>query len=191
MFTFVPLPDDDRDFTVLAARLITGAVATHRPQDVRVFQVDNWFDHKWLGFSGKTLGALGVWTKPLTVPPFVANRLVRQWHSVADQNTDVYRFLGAGPNIHHRGWSARNLQRLVRQVVPRSALFWFSGNTTNTGRGSLMGYLPVERDVWAWFLALERADGRWRITHRKNIQAYEIRSFESAAGRVERGEGRD
>jgi hypothetical protein len=211
MFDLGAALDDDRDFLDLATRLIAGAAKVHGPEDVLIYKIDNWFDHKWLGFSGKVLAAIGVWSSPLTLPPFVANRVVRRWHYRRDEVGDGYRVQVSPPDVHHRGWTARNLQRRVRQVVPDSALFWFSGNTAATGRGSLMAYapvdpdlwpwspdpegpagassksIPVDPDLWPWFLAFVR-DPKWKVAHRKNIHAYEVRSFEEAAERVHQGE---
>jgi hypothetical protein len=182
MFDLNPDPDDDPNFVELVSRLIGGAAAVHQPGDVRIYKIDNWFDHKWLRFSGKVIGAVGIWASDLTIPPFVFNRVVRRWHYLRGEFGTDYRLLGPGPDIHHRGWSARNLQRRVRQIAPTSALFWFSGNTSETGRGSLMAYIPVEQDHWPWFLAFARA-AAWKIIRRKNIHPYEVRLFQEAAGR--------
>ena len=168
---------DDPRFIDLVARIITGAVVMHGPPEARVFKIDHWFDHKWLAFSGKTLGALGVWSKRLTVPPFVANRIIDQWLYLRDKTGASYRCAGPGPNIHHCGPAAENLCRRVEQVAPASALFWFSGDTAATGRGSLMGYIPVERDYWSWFLAFTRDDA-WRVVQRKKIHDNEVRLFQ-------------
>src|SRR4051794_12954234 len=99
-------PDDDRGFIELISRLIAGAATTHRPLDLLIYKIDNWFDHKWLGFSGQTLGALGVWARPLTLPPFVPNRVIRGWHYQREEVGGGYRELGSPPDVHHRGWSA-------------------------------------------------------------------------------------
>ena len=180
MFDLGMAPDDDRGFIELVSRLNAGAVATHGPPDLLIYKINNWFDHKWLGFSGKMLGALGVWSRPLTLPPFVSNRVIRGWHYQRDEGGG-YRELGPPPDVHHRGWSAQNLHRRVEKIVPDSALLWFSGNTATTGRGCLMAYLPVvDQEHWPWYLALIR-DGEWKIARRKGIHPYEIRSFEDAA----------
>lgn len=173
---------DDPGFVDLITRIIVGSVTTYQPHEVRVFRIDNWFDHKWLRFSGKTLGQLGVWATPLTLPPFVSNRLTRQWRLVSDSATEGYQPTDLGAGIHHRGWAAENLQRRVKQLAPTCALFWFSGSTAETGRGSLMAYIPVaqEDDHWAWYLAFER-EGGWEVVRRKNIHEYELRKFEEAA----------
>ena len=138
-----------RIFFKHASRIISGAVEIHRPREIRIFKIDNWFDHKWLAFSGKGIGAIGIWNTQefLTLPPFVQNRLVDQGQYVRDESSGRYAFIGAGTNIHYRGWSARNLQRRVTRIVPDTALFWYSGNSATTGRGSLMGYLPLDQDV--------------------------------------------
>ena len=183
MFEWNAAPDDDPEFVKLVSRLISGAVAIHQVPGVRVYMIDNWFDHKWLGFSGKALGAIGVWANPETIPPFVSNRVVQQWRYEHDELGDGYHLIDNGRDIHRQGSSAANLQRRVRQIVPASALFWFSGNTSVNGRGSLMAYLPVEHDHWPWFLAFVR-NGDWKINRRKDIHQNEVRLFEEAADKI-------
>ena len=171
---------DDPCFVSFVTQLISGAIVTHQAPEVYIFKIDHWFDHKWLGFSGKFLGAVGSWRKRLTIPPFVANRIVDQRHYGFDEGGDNYQLLaGQGRRIHHRGRAGDNLYRSVKQIAPTSALFWYSGDTAATGRGSLMGYIPIEDDHWPWFLAFVRDDD-WRISHRKDIHEYEVRLFQEA-----------
>lgn len=173
-------PDDDREFMQFVSRLIAGAVARHRPSDLLIYRINNWFDHKWLGFSGRAVGALGIWCRRLTIPPFVSNRVIRGWHYQRDEVGDNYSEIGSPPDVHHRGSSAANLTRGIEKVVPNTALFWFSGNTAKTGRGSLMAYIPVpDQELWPWYLAFVR-DGDWKIDRRKGIHPYEIRAFEGS-----------
>jgi hypothetical protein len=199
---------DDSDFLAYVSRLISGTAEIHRFREVRVFKIDNWFDDWWLAFSGKSLGAVGVWQMQefLTIPPFVQNRIIDQGQYVRDESSGQYAFIGAGTNIHHRGWSARNLQRRVTRIVPETALFWYSGSSATNGRGSLMGYLPLDQDVcgdhatsgphirrweeklaldcerWIWYLAIVREAG-WKIARRRNIQAHEVGMLERASER--------
>ncbi len=184
MLDLEPNSDDDPDFVALVNRLIAGTLIVHGLEDARIFKIDNWFDHKWVGFSGIRIGGVGVWRNPLTVPPFVVNRIVQQWHYRRDDSGD-YTSLGTGPNIHHRGWSGDNLWRHVQRIAPNSGLFWYSGNTSATGRGSLMGYIPVEQSHWTWFLGFVRGK-TWKVARRKNIYNYEIRSFMDSSGRAGR-----
>jgi hypothetical protein len=154
--------------------IIEGAVAIHQPDEFHVTKVDHWFDHKWKGFSGKVLGALGVWHRPVTVPPFVQNRIVEQRRFERRGDSKGYVLATSAPEIHHHGRSEDNLHRPARRVAPHTALFWYSGDTQSTGRGSLMGYIPVEGDYWTWYLAFRR-DEEWRVLHRNGIQEYEVR----------------
>jgi hypothetical protein len=177
MFLVNPEPDDDPEFIELAVRLIAGATRVHGPARASAFKVDNWFGHAWLGFAGKGLGQLGVWKEPLTIPPFVANRLVGEWHFEHDPEQGGYRARTSAQQLHFQGPSRTNLYRRVRHLAPVSALYWFSGNTRANGRGSLMGYIPFEQDHWGWFLSFER-EREWRITRGKNIDDHDVRRFE-------------
>lgn len=180
-------PDDDRGFIELISRLTAGAAVTHRPFDLLIYKINNWFDHKWLGFSGKTLGALGVWAWPLTLPPFVSNRVIRGWYYQRDEVGGGYSEKASPPDVHHKGWSAQNLHRRCEEIVPASALLWFSGNSATNGRGSLMAYIPVAyQELWPWYIAFTR-DGEWKKAHRKGIHPYEIRSFERAVESPQQG----
>jgi len=187
MIALAQSADDDHEFIGIVSGLIAGSVGVHHPELVWIHKIDNWFDHKWLGFSGKTLGMIGVWAKDLTVPPFVSNRIIGKWHYRYEGFEADYKLSESEKNIHHRGWSAQNLQRRVGKIAPDAALYWFSGNTSATGRGSLMGYIPTEHDHWIWFLAFTR-DGGWAVSHRKNIHAYEVHLFEETAAGIRAGD---
>jgi hypothetical protein len=49
---------------------MVGAEEAINTKQTYVVKIDNWFGKRWLGFSGKALGALGVRKKKLTLPPF-------------------------------------------------------------------------------------------------------------------------
>jgi hypothetical protein len=173
---------DDGRFLSLAEEIVAGAVVTHRPLEAYVFKIDHWFDHKWLGFSGKFLGAIGSWQKRLTVPPFVASRILAQRYWVRDSEGG-YEAAEGRRDVHHVGPAEKNLLRTVKCVAPEAALFWYSGDTTETGRGSIMGYVPVGEDHWVWYVACERRDD-WRVPRRKGIHEYEVRMFREAGAGV-------
>jgi hypothetical protein len=88
---------DDSDFLGLLGSLVGGLVARLNPEEVWIVHIDNWFDHKWLEFSGtgtvpsklprmfKTLGIppdmlasdkVAFYKKKVTFPPFTPNRIL-------------------------------------------------------------------------------------------------------------------
>src|SRR5260370_30312598 len=72
-----PQVDDAVEFVVLVEACVNGDLRVHKPKELVLIHIDNWFSQKWLHFSGKALGSVGVWQRDqnLTVPPFVPNRV--------------------------------------------------------------------------------------------------------------------
>jgi hypothetical protein len=68
MFPIAPLENDDSEFLELASHIAGQVIQQFRPVDVFLIRTDHWFGTKWLGFSGKMLGALGVTKCRLTLP---------------------------------------------------------------------------------------------------------------------------
>ncbi len=77
--------DDAPDFVRQVEQVANGVIRRHAPETLVLIKIDNYFGSKWLGFSGKALGLLGVWHNPdyhpannIRIPPFVPNRVVSQ-----------------------------------------------------------------------------------------------------------------
>jgi len=166
---------DDRQFVDAITNVIAATLNNHRPDDVQIFRIDNWFGHHWLGFSGKVLGALGIRANRLTMPPFVANRITDQFGFQLDPKTDSYASVLPDRALHFAGPSAENLRRTIAKIAPNTGLFWYSGTTLTTNHGSLMGYIPTadETEMWTWYLSFVRK-GDWVVTRRINIPPYEM-----------------
>ena len=43
---------DDAGFIALLNSLVQGLILNRAPEELWIIQIDNWFDHMWLGFSG-------------------------------------------------------------------------------------------------------------------------------------------
>jgi hypothetical protein len=86
---------DDPGFVEVLNSLVQGLISQHEPEALWIIQIDNWFDHKWLRFSGMggvaspfLIGGLVTGydsvkiefyqDKP-TFPPFTPNRVLGQW----------------------------------------------------------------------------------------------------------------
>lgn len=169
--------DDDPSFINLVQRIIHGVVSTKKPKDYCVVRIDNWFGQRWLNFSGKMLGALGVRKTPnTTFPPFVPSRVrsytLFAWAPEKDDYTNVEE-----PHAVHK-WqpSSANLQNFVGKTFPDACFFWFSGNTKENHRGSLMGYVSSDGECWTWYLEFQR-QGEWKQSKRANITPEQIDFF--------------
>lgn len=119
MIELKPIQTEDPQFVELASQVLNGLIRLHSPQEVYAIQIDHWFDHKWQHFSGKTIGALGVWRSTLTVPPFDPGRVVSQSHfRVKDSSTATYEAEEVKP-LHLDQWSGHNLHRFTSTLVPQ------------------------------------------------------------------------
>ena len=65
-----PTDIDDPRFIALAKGFLTAALTSSPPTEIYLVRVNEWFDAKWLNFSGKLFGAVAVWKEtPTTIPP--------------------------------------------------------------------------------------------------------------------------
>jgi hypothetical protein len=135
----IPEQDDAHDFVALVEQSVNGILRQYAPLGLVLIKIDNWFGPKWLGFSGKALGAIGVWYKKLTIPPFVPNRIVSERQFVAP----TYVETAMRQPIHLNIASRDALRRRVSEVARGAALVWFSGDSNKSDRGSVMAYVPV------------------------------------------------
>jgi len=166
--------DDEAEFVKLVELAVNGVLHRYTPASLALVKTDNWFGRKWLYFSGKALGALGVWNVPtdrrpnnlLRIPPFVPERVVSQRRFIAPD----YQEIDPGKPLHRHIHSSFALERRVAELEPRTALAWYSGNSLANGRGAFMAYIPVGTSYWPWYAELKRAE-TWGITAQaKNIK---------------------
>jgi hypothetical protein len=163
---------DDADF-VAKVQAVAVAIATrYAPHEVVVVKLDNWFGPKWLGFSGKTLGALGVWKSPPTVPPFVPARVL---HQLRFQGP-VFDAAPQGDALHIATSSEAALKCQLSDAAPGAAVIWFSGGTAGNGRGAVMAYVPNDDSYSAWYAGWLRKD-EWRPVMLRGLSTSELRSL--------------
>lgn len=154
----IPEQDDAHDFVALVEQSVNGILRQNAPSSLVLIKVDNWFGPKWLDFSGKILGAIGVWQRKLTIPPFVPNRIVSERRFVAP----VYSETAMPTPIHLCIPSKVARTRSVSDVAPGAALIWFSGDSKNSGRGSVMSYVPAGESYWSWYVGYAKRES-WRV----------------------------
>jgi|ERR1043166_5024591 hypothetical protein len=164
--------NDDAEFVEIASRVLAASVGLFHPAEVYVVHIDNWFDVKWRGFSGKILGALGVWKRELTLPPFRPNRVLSQTHFTRDTSSGDYIATDAAP-LHRNHVSFQNLNRDIRHLSNSAMFFWYSGASAQTGRGSFMLYRIEDGQVSSWYASYHRAPD-WKLLHTQEISRAEL-----------------
>jgi hypothetical protein len=161
-----PQPDDEPGFIADVEKAINGILAENAPHELVLIKIDNWFGFKWMGFSGKVLGALGVWSFSLpgvpsnvNIPPFVPRRVKSQRRFKAPD----YLETEAGNPIHKKQTSTRGLGRKAAVENPGVAFVWYSGNSNANGRAAFMAYVPRGDKYRPWYVALEKGDD-WQVS---------------------------
>src|SRR5690348_1625091 len=107
-------PNDDPHFIDLMCRAISAELEINAAQEVFVIRIDNWFDHKWLNFSGVGRVAFG-WNagcrdntdtaldefrqQKTTFPPFSPNRIIAE-HYFTRAVEGSYSLTENAPLVH-------------------------------------------------------------------------------------------
>jgi hypothetical protein len=171
--------DDAPDFVRRVEQVANGVIRLHAPETLVLIKIDNFFGSKWLGFSGKALGAIGVWFNPsynpasvVRIPPFVPNRVVSQRRFSAP----TFEEIDCGKPIHKRMPSRVALNHTAATAAPKSALIWYSGESKITGRGAVMAYVPAGDSYWLWYAALETGES-WSVTETLDIKPDDLVSL--------------
>lgn len=77
MIEFNASDNDDVGFLSRVQRIVNGAVVALRVREVYLVHIDNWFDHKWLGWRSRS-------GEEPRVPPFSPNRVCSEEHLMWD-----------------------------------------------------------------------------------------------------------
>jgi hypothetical protein len=171
-----PALHEDFAYLECAESLIKGVVRSIKPNRFFVVKIDNWFGKRWLRFSGKAFGAIGVGKARLTLPPFIPSRVVSQ-SLYSRKGTHP----GRHPRLHPYQRSGENLQRYMDVVVEDSSVFWYSGRSAKNDRASLMAYIWTPEGHWPWYVGLQRAQ-TWRVVESIGISAQELDAFSRPGG---------
>ena len=170
-------PGVDAAFIALVETVLA-RVASVQPPGIHITRIDGWFGERWIGFSGKAMGAFGVHhLEEMNIPPFVPSRVI---------TSSYLKLVGGGYepsesplqlHIHQR--SEANFRRKVRELVPSDAMIWFSGGSESDGRGSILAYVPSPQGHSPWFVSAVR-DPSWRIIKSIGLSSSELVATNSA-----------
>src|SRR5205823_814483 len=128
---------DDSAFLAAVDRVIAESIERYHPEDVYLIRIDNWFDHKWLGFKwGFT------WDRNrLDVPTFTPNRIVsqQQFGRLFDgdyQEREMSRLVHLR-ECQHLG---SNKRRPIIRFSQSGLFVWYSSKSSGNRRGSVLVY---------------------------------------------------
>lgn len=182
----VPFTGDNQRFVNLVSRIVLSELEAKSVHGLFVVRIENWFDHKWLNFSGKGRVAFGQYTGmsydpdtaldpfhrtgiKTTFPPFTPSRVISQYFYGRNQHGS-YVLDEDGPWIH-ASFKESSSTNIHRRIATRnnSALFaWFSSNTESNGRGSLMIYRANGRIISSWYVSFLQEED-WRVVQIQGI----------------------
>lgn len=177
-----PASGDDPSYLASLCGMLAALVEQHRPEVVHLVRIDNWFDHKWLRFSGigrvafdpgypKIDTALdAMWQSELTFPPFSPGRVVSEESFYRETKSRYARAAALVVHSGARDHSAKNLQRRVANEFPSAVFTWFSSESANSGHASLLVYEIAGAMTSAWYSSFLRKNGAWTVRHCKGIE---------------------
>jgi hypothetical protein len=167
--------NDDADFVSLAQQIVNGAVATLQVAEVHVVHVDNWFDHKWLGWRSRR-------GEEPRIPPFAPNRVCSESHLILDVNQGRWEAVALRRPLHLRQPGRTWLTQPLDRFSDSAAFIWCSGNSLTNTAGSLMFYLSGG-EGYAWYASFAKG-GRWKIDGARQITRRELAAFEARGRRM-------
>jgi hypothetical protein len=112
---------DDIQYVHIVRPIMVGALRVLEPRRGFVVKVDQWFGPRWMYFSHKTLGALGIGYYDLRVPPFVPNRVVSETYY--ERQSAVLRQAKPPLTLHIKQSSSKNATRKLSELCSDAALF--------------------------------------------------------------------
>ena len=181
----IPLQFDNTDaegFKEIIETIISNLIKIFNPDEISVVRIKNWFDHKWLNYSGKQILKYNTkthpsipyvlepyWNKEITIPPFNPNRVL----SESRHRKKGIENSGFEETLHNFLWSTENRNNLISRRTNNGLCIWISSNTELNRQGSLMVYQIKGSEIQSWYASIEEK-GDWKVTKTKGIDKNQI-----------------
>lgn len=177
MIEILPNENDDANFIKIVSQVLNSSISFYKPTEIFIVQIDHWFDVKWLGFSGQTLGVIPVGNGRLTVPAFNPNRVVNETFYKKANNSFIKSVAG---KLHTNKRSSDNLHNFLDKISESGLFVWYSGDTIKLDKGSLMIYwtnpkidLPSRQHINDWYVSFQKQTD-WQSNKLKGISQSEF-----------------
>tara|TARA_R110002073_G_scaffold220418_3_gene380625 strand:+ start:24 stop:611 length:588 start_codon:yes stop_codon:yes gene_type:complete len=158
---------DNPDFILNCEKIILNRIEQWNPTDIFVIRIDNWFDEKWMEYSGNITSGLSIWKGKTTIPPFHPNRVENS--DFYQKSAQLYVKKENRNNVHVYQESKDNLKRYISEFTGNGLFIWYSGNSKINAIGSLMCYLVRESECHPLFITLSEKK-KWNVSQTKGIQ---------------------
>ena len=179
-----PDSTDSLEFITIIESIISNLIVQFNVDDICIIKVKNWFDHKWLNYSGKSIihfeetthpdkvAITNNWKKRITIPPFNPNRILyEKLIQRKDHSNPRFEKL-----IHNRQRSTDNSDNYVYLKSDNGLLVWYSSNSKVNNQGSLMVYRVDNDSVDTWYASYENK-GEWIIRDTKSINQNSLKKL--------------
>lgn len=166
-----PKENDNFDYIANINTITQNLISKWNPNELFITRVDNWFDSKWLNFSGTIMHEISVWQDKTTVPPFHPNRI--EYTKYFKKNKGVFNEYMISKPLHIYQESKSNLKREIVEFSKNGLFIWYSGNSKLNNMGVLMCYLAKSHECLTFHITLS-GDIDWNIYKTKGIQKYDL-----------------
>lgn len=179
---------DDAGFILEMNQLVNRLATSQEPDHIWVIEIDGWFDHKWLRYSGYGLATSNIplnqwdtvkaefWQDKVTFPPFSPSRVLGQWSFSRTSDGYVEFPLTRLPHSTDKKMSAQNLHRRIGDFDQSACFMWYSSGTLSNGRGSVMVYSVNGDQIEAWFAAFTKQT-LWTLINTKGASLEHVKSL--------------
>ena len=176
MSFFISSYEDDTQFVQAMDCFIGALVEIYDRPELYIIRIDNWFDHKWLGFAGRfrtiylhigkktIMAAHSIWKteEKTALPPFSPTRDMVQTHFKAGFGQTKRDF---PKQLLHQAYKQRstvNLHNLLLSFSGCALFLWLSSGSATSGRASLLAYHTREDKVAGWYASFVKSD-HWKL----------------------------
>lgn len=175
---------DAEGFREIVNSLVIHGIQSFDPDEISVVRIRDYFDHKWLNYSGSKIEKyitntnpaiqfvlVPHWNKEITVPPFHPNR-------VLSESFFWKKGIGSAKreNLHQIQLTTNNRNNFILKRFDKALCFWISSNSLNSKQGCLMVYEIRDTDVVTWYVCCEDKNG-WKVTRTKGIDFDHIQNI--------------
>ena len=175
---------DANDFIIDLNKIIGKLIDKKEINEVCLIRIKNWFDHKWLNYSGKSVvefrGGGGLidsslnneWREKITVPPFNPNRVLSElFFRIEPTHNKLFE-----KNLYKKKESNENIHNRISAYTKNGMFVWYSSNTEINQKGSLMIYIVQDDNIKTFYVSFVNNNG-WKINQTKNIFAAELENI--------------